>query len=134
MVTAFKIAKNLNKVSLEEIISALRSHEIELDANEPQRKGKSIALKSYNKNCTNGFQAKEERSDDSESEEEDELSLLSRRVNQIYKNKQRRFKSFKKPKKGESSGHVRSGKKSIVCYECKKPGHFKNECPKVRKE
>src|SRR3954462_15365061 len=36
MVTAFKIAKNLNKVSLEELISALRSHEIELDANEPQ--------------------------------------------------------------------------------------------------
>src|SRR4051812_29030125 len=36
MVTAFKIAKNLNEVSLEELISALRSHEIELDANEPQ--------------------------------------------------------------------------------------------------
>src|SRR3954465_1524936 len=35
MVTAFKISKNLNEVSLEELISALRSHEIELDANEP---------------------------------------------------------------------------------------------------
>src|SRR3954466_10465127 len=46
MVIAFKIAKNLNEVSLEELISALRSHEIELDANEPQKKGKSIALKS----------------------------------------------------------------------------------------
>src|SRR3954468_9429405 len=43
MVIAFKIAKNLNEVSLEELISALRSHEIDLDANEPQQKGKSIA-------------------------------------------------------------------------------------------
>src|SRR4051812_34487224 len=60
MVTAFKIAKNLNEVSLEEFISALRSHEIESDANEPQKKGKSIALKSNYRKCTNAFQAKEE--------------------------------------------------------------------------
>src|SRR4051812_6556202 len=71
MVTAFKIAKNLNEVSLQELIIALRSHEIELDANEPQKKGKSIALKSNNKKCTNVFQAEEEESDESESEEED---------------------------------------------------------------
>src|SRR3954471_12583550 len=58
MVTAFKIAKNLNEVSLEELISALRSHEIELDANEPQKKGKSISLKSLNKKCTNAFRQK----------------------------------------------------------------------------
>src|SRR4051812_21306873 len=60
IVTTFKVAKNLNEVSLEELISALRSHEIELDANEPQKKGKSIALKYLNKKCTNAFQAKEE--------------------------------------------------------------------------
>src|SRR4051812_43467721 len=60
MVTAFKIAKNLNGVSLEELISALRSHETELDANEPQKKGKSIALKYKNKHCANAFQEEEE--------------------------------------------------------------------------
>src|SRR4051812_1522757 len=87
MVTAFKIAKNMNEVSLEELISTLRSHEIELDANEPQKKGKTITLKSKNKNYANAFQAEEEESDESEEEEEDddddELSLLSRRVNQL---------------------------------------------------
>src|SRR3954471_1413428 len=86
MVTAFKIAKNLNEVSLEELISALRSHEIELDANEPQKKGKSIALKSNFKKCTNAFQAEEVDSEESESEEEeeeDEVSMISRRVNQL---------------------------------------------------
>src|SRR3954464_6553501 len=105
MVTAFKIVKNLNEVSLEELISALRSHEIELGANEPQKKGKSIALKSNFKKCTNAFQAEEVDFEESESEEEDELSMISRRVNQIWKSKQRRFKNFissKKPERGES--------------------------------
>src|SRR3954467_4727644 len=98
MVIAFKIIKNLNEVSLEELISALRSREIELDANEPQKKGKSIALKSNNKKCTNAFQAEEEDSEESESEEkDDELSLISRRVNQLWKSKQRKFKKFKRP-------------------------------------
>ena len=31
MVTALKLAKDLNKVTLEELISSLRSHEIELN-------------------------------------------------------------------------------------------------------
>src|SRR3954463_12329224 len=137
MVTAFKIAKNLNEVSLEELISALRSHEIELDANEPQKKGKSIALKSNLKKCTNAFQAEEVDSEESESEEEDELSMISRRVNQLWKSKQWKFKSFrgsKKPERGESSGGRRSDKKKVICYECNEPGHFKNECPKLQKE
>src|SRR4051812_21468982 len=137
MVTAFKIAKNLNEVSLEELIRALRSHEIELDANEPQKKGKSIALKSNIKKCTNAFQAREEDLEESESEEEDELSMISRRVNRLWKSKQRKFRGFRSSKKferGESSDDKRSDKKKVMCYECNEPGHFKNECPNLQKE
>src|ERR1044072_7636078 len=46
MVTALKMAKDLNKIILEELISSLRSHEIELQEDEPRRKVKSVALKS----------------------------------------------------------------------------------------
>src|SRR3954454_18568614 len=137
MVTAFKIAKNLNEVSLEELISALRSHEIELDANEPQKKGKSIALKSNIKKCTNAFQAREEDPEESESEEEDELSLISRRLNQLWKSKQRKFRgvrSSNKFERGESSDDRRSDRKKVMCYECNEPGHFRNECPQLQKE
>src|SRR4051812_20187148 len=137
MVTAFKIAKNLNEVSLEELISALRSHEIELDANEPQKKGKSFALKSNIKKCTNTFQAREEDPEESESEEEDELSLISRRVNQLWKSKQRKLRGFRSSKRferGESSDDRRFDKKKVMCYECNEPGHFRNECPKLQKE
>src|SRR3954462_8513148 len=137
MVIAFKIAKNLNEVSLEELISALRSHEIEMDANEPQQKGKSIALKSNIKKCTNVFQAKEEDPEESESEEEEELSMISRRVNQLWKSKQRKFRGFRSSKRfehGESSDERRSDKKKVMCYECNEPGHFRSECPSLQKE
>src|SRR3954463_12703337 len=137
MVTAFKIAKNLNEVSLEELISAPRSHEIELDANEPQKKGKSIALKSNIKKCTNAFQAREEDPEESESEEEDELSLISRRLNQLWKSKQRKFRGVRSSNKfehGESSDDRRSDRKKVMCYECNEPGHFRNECPQLQKE
>ena len=42
----FKLAKDLNNVSLEELVSPLRSHEIELEEDEPQKRGKSVALNS----------------------------------------------------------------------------------------
>ena len=82
MVTALKLAKDLNKISLEELVSSLRSHEIELEEDEPQKQGKPLALKSNRKYDSKVLQAVEETSDESLSEE-DELSPLSRRVNQI---------------------------------------------------
>ena len=45
MVTALKLAKDLNKISLKELVSSLRSHEIELEVDEPQNQGKPLALK-----------------------------------------------------------------------------------------
>ena len=46
MAIALKLAKDLNKISMEELISSLRSHEIELEADKPQKQGKPLALKS----------------------------------------------------------------------------------------
>ena len=73
-------------MSLEELISALRSHEIELDEHEPHKKGKSLALKSIKKFDTNAFQAEEENSEELVSKE-DELSLLSKRINHLWKHR-----------------------------------------------
>lgn len=80
MVTMLRLSNDLNNNILEELVSSLRSHEIELEEDEPQRKVKSVALKSIGKSeKTKTFQVEEEE----ESEEEDELSLLSRRINQL---------------------------------------------------
>lgn len=134
MVTTLKLSKDLNKISLEELISSLRSHEIELEEDEPQKKGKFIALKSNKKSESKAFQVVEESSGESSSEE-DELSLLSRRINQLWKHRQRKFRNFKRlENRAESSGHKKSSKKEIVCYECKEPGHYNSDCPKLQKE
>src|ERR1044072_3761470 len=71
MVTALKMAKDLNKVSQEELISSLRSHEIELQEDEPRRKVKSVALKSSSRKAK-ALQAEEESEDYEEGSEEDE--------------------------------------------------------------
>ena len=43
MVTALKMEKDLNKISLEELVSSLKSHEIELEDDEPKKQGKPLA-------------------------------------------------------------------------------------------
>lgn len=143
MVTTLKLAKDLNKFTLEELISSLRIHEIELNEDEPQKTNKSVALKSRRKE-SKALQVLEESSAES-SDDEDEMSLLSKRLNHLWKHKNRKFRSSRKPDfrresssksehRNESSDHKRSEKKEIVCYECNEPGHYKNECPKLQKD
>lgn len=90
MVSALKLSKDLNNISLEELLSSLRSCEIEIEEDEPQNKSKSVALKSrsYRRKPerNKAFQAKEEDDDDSkkeDSDDEEESSLLSRRIKQL---------------------------------------------------
>lgn len=137
MLTALKLSKDLNNTTLEEFVSSLRSHEIELEEDEPQRKVKYVALKSMGKSeKTKVFQTEEDEESEEE-EEEDVLSLLSRRVNQLWKNRQSKFRGsrttcccfesiFELKKSGAS--------KDITYFEWKKSGHYKNECPKLRKD
>ncbi|MQL95972.1 hypothetical protein Taro_028641 [Colocasia esculenta] len=76
-----------------------------------------------------------EDGDKSTGSSEDEEAFLSRRLQRIlakkkYQSARRYFnkgKDFKKTK-------VKDTKKSKpICYECKKPGHIKAECPKLKK-
>lgn len=94
---------------------------------------KYVALKSNKKFESKALQVLEEISEESSSE--DELSLLSRRINQLWKHKQRKFRNCKNPYQcSESSRQRKSSRKEVVCYECKEPCHFKSDCPKLQKE
>ena len=135
MVTAQKMANDLNKISLEELISSLRSHEIELQADELQRRNKSVALKSNSKK-NKAPRAEEESNDSEESSDEDELSLISRRINRLWKHRQSKFKG---PRNAKGRFESTSGQKKaldkdeIICYGCKELGNYKNECPELKK-
>ena len=64
MVTALKLSKDLNRMTLEELVSSLRSHEIELNEDEPLKEGKSIALFSNRNSKSKSVQALEEYSEE----------------------------------------------------------------------
>ena len=81
--TTLKMSKDLNNTILKELISSLRSHEIKLKEDEPHKKVKFVALKSKGKfEKARDLQAEEEVSKES-SKEEEELSLISKRANQL---------------------------------------------------
>src|ERR1044072_6280902 len=137
MVTALKVAKDLNQICLEELISSLRSHEIELQEDEPQRKVKSVALKSISKKG-NAFQAEEKSEGSEEISEEEELSLISRRINHLWKHRQDRS-SKREPRNDKYKFKSISSQRQVVsdkvmCFECKKPGHYRNECPSLHQD
>jgi len=67
----------------------------------------------------------EESNNDDSDEEDDEISLITRKM---WKNKN--SSSFNNSSR--RSFHKKE-KSSIICYECKKPGHFKSECPDLEK-
>ncbi|XP_050890418.1 uncharacterized protein LOC127095830 [Lathyrus oleraceus] len=109
MVTALKLANDLSNIILEELIRA--------------------------------YQAKEESEDSNEdSKGDDELSLISKRVNRLWKhmkNGQGKFRGAKRivGHSDSSSGPKKQGfGKEVIRYECKEPGHYKNEYPELKKD
>ena len=142
MVTALKLSKDLNNISLEELVSSLRSHEIELEEDEPQKRNKSVALKSRperrKSDRTKALQAETADTDDSEpedSDDEEELSLLTRRVKQLWKRRNNNNFRRSRPRRDRAES-TSKGKpnKDITCFECKETGHYRNECPKLKKD
>ncbi|XP_058732645.1 uncharacterized protein LOC131604203 [Vicia villosa] len=132
MVTALKLPKHLNNTSLEELISSLRSHEIKLQGDEPQKNGKYVALRPKSEN-TKACQAEEDSGEKDSSK--DEVSMISIRLAQLWKHRKRKFQASRRTKdRSGSSGKRKTSKQEVICYECNEPGHYRNDCPKLRKE
>ena len=80
-----------------------------------KEKKKSIALK-----------ASKYESDGESEPDDEELAMLASRFRKVFKKtrERRKFKNFK---------NQREKKEIITCYECKKPGHIRPECPLINK-
>jgi len=131
-VTAIEEAKDLNTLSVEDLISSLKCHEIGLNEHEPVKKPKSIALKSRGKS-TKALKALEsEEESTSEDSDEDpeivqEMAMLSNRLQYLAKKNKKfmsRGSSHKSSRKEEHKG----------CFNCKKTRHFIVECLDLQKE
>lgn len=95
---------------------------------------KYVAIKSKGKyEKAKPLQAEEEEFEEI-SEEEDELYFQSRRVNQLWKKRQTKFKGYRRTC-GQSeltSGEKKyEDEKDVTCFKFEHPGHYKNECPKL---
>jgi len=131
-VTAIEEAKDLNTLSVEDLISSLKCHEIGLNEHEPIKKPKPIALKSRGKS-TKALKALESE-EESTSEDSDEdpkivqkMTMLSNRLQYLAK-KNKKFMS-------RGSSHKSSRKEDQkCCFNCKKTRHFIAECPDLQKE
>ena len=117
-------ARDLKVLSLDELVRSLMIYELEMNSNveEEVKATENLALKSFHHDHNNS---------EDESNEEEEIALMTRKFQKFLKMKNpfgRRF-SKRDENKGESSK-----KEPLICYKCKKLGHFKNECPQMEKD
>ncbi|XP_031247883.1 uncharacterized protein LOC116105614 [Pistacia vera] len=105
---------------MDELIGSLLTFEMKRTPKEEESKPKrEIALKTIN----------EEEEDDS-SMEEDETNFLAKRFTKfLARNKRFKGRSFQKFKARNDED---KGKSEIICHECKKLGHIRQDCPQIK--
>ena len=69
----------------------------------------------------------DESSEDEENSIDDEISLISRNLKKLWRRRGRGDRTYKYNSKSFTKD--KKGKNEIVCFECKKPGHMRSECP-----
>ncbi|GKV41193.1 hypothetical protein SLEP1_g48759 [Rubroshorea leprosula] len=123
--TAIEESKDLNTLKLEYLIGKLMIYEIEVQGDGGveivEKKKKNVAFKANNQKK----ESEDDASNDESSNEEDITKLISKEVKRFMK---KNIKS-KLARRDEEE----STKKSVKCYECNKMGHYRNECPKLKK-
>ena len=123
-VIAIEEAKDRTKMSFDELLGSLMTHKITLKSNEKNDESKlkkEITFKILSS------QINEEIKDDKDSDEV--IALFSRRFNKVFKKGQ-----FPRRQGRRNCDEEKESKKDPIMYfECKKSGHIKIDCPKLRK-
>ncbi|GAV57790.1 zf-CCHC domain-containing protein/UBN2 domain-containing protein [Cephalotus follicularis] len=122
-VTAIEEAQNLNVLTLEDLLRSLMTHELSTqkkddDEEKEKKKKKIIALKSS-------------QTEDSEDDDDEELAFITRRFKKFLAGKK---KFGGRPNKKSHQKGEASKIEEIICYECNKPGHYKSDCPRLKKK
>ncbi|RDX80228.1 hypothetical protein CR513_39250, partial [Mucuna pruriens] len=101
--TTLRASKDLKKFPMEELLGMLKVHEMELNEDKGQQKGKSITLKAHKApkgSTSKAFKAEESCRNtlDEDCFDKDELSFISRKIQSMWKHKRElRWKNnFKK--------------------------------------
>jgi len=129
-VTAIEEAKDLNTLSVEDLVSSLKVHEIGLNEHEPAKKVKSIVVPSIGKSskALKVVESEDESPDgDFDEDPTENMAMLSNKLEYLAR-KNRKFLS----KKGGYKSSKKEDQKG--CFNCKKTGQFIAEFPDLQKE
>ncbi|GAV90746.1 zf-CCHC domain-containing protein/UBN2 domain-containing protein [Cephalotus follicularis] len=124
-VIAIEEAKNLNVLPLEDLLGSLMTHELSMqkkdddEEKEKKKKKQIVALKS------SLIEDSEDNNDDKE------LALIRRKFKKFLARKK---KFGGKPNKKIHQKGESSKLEEIICFECNKPGHYKSDCPRLKKK
>ncbi|MQM17309.1 hypothetical protein Taro_050277 [Colocasia esculenta] len=120
-VTAIEEANDLTTMSLEKLIGSLMEHEINMERlSESSSKKKFTNAFKVIATPSTSFSSSLKNAGSKDSDVDDVLSKLQR----ILKKKKNGSRRIQKKEKKE---------KEPVCYECKKPGHLRPDCPRLKK-
>ncbi|XP_039687081.1 uncharacterized protein [Medicago truncatula] len=131
--TNAKEAKDLKSMNLEDLIGSLRAHEVVLQGDKPVKKVKTLALKASQSSSSvadDDVQESQELEEVHEEEAEDELALISKRIQRMML---RRNQIRKKFPNTNMSTKTEADKSQVTCFGCNKTGHYKSECPDIKK-
>ncbi|GMI84085.1 hypothetical protein HRI_002077800 [Hibiscus trionum] len=122
-------ARDLKTLKLDALVGSLLTHEIMRKRREQEKK---IVEKKEVEKKKVGIALKASQQESNSSEDEDEeMAMLAKRFTRFMKsNRGRKFirkGDFKSKSKEEE-------KDQLTCYECKKPGHIRSECPQLKKK
>ncbi|KAK2363148.1 cysteine-rich RECEPTOR kinase [Trifolium repens] len=151
-VTAIKEANDLTTLSLTTLFGKLTEHEQVLNLLEKHEKGEkkekhnekekekdkmSIALKASKSKSKKVEQVESSSSEDDSDDEE--MGLFVRRYNRYVRKNGIRHSDDNLKKFRKDSGYRRKNEdarysKKGICYECGQVGHYKPDCPKLKKK
>ena len=127
---AIREAKDLNKISLDEICGFFLTYEQEVNQIDEEEKKKAIEKK---KGIALKMSFKDEELYDNSCEDEDaEMEMLARRYKKLsFQHDQRMRRNLRRDRFWNDP----SRNNQITCYGCKQSGHLRSECPmKARKK
>jgi len=115
-VTAIEEAKDLNTLSVEDLVNSLKVHEISLNEHEPAKKSKYIALPSKGKSskALKVIESEEESPNGDSDEDPTEMMAMLSNMLQYLAKKNKKFLSRRSGYKGSRKEYQKG------CFNCKK--------------